>query len=782
MYFWKNSLRPDLTGAVTSTQAEIDLGRNATWPHMVNYMISFGVNGTLANPADSAALKSGAKSWPAPADERTKVDDLWHAAWNSGGLAFNANDPKALSDSLGTIIDSMKQQSNTDASVILPSRFISSNYVYVPSYSKKTWSGNLTAYNFDRSNGDRTKNANGSYADPAWSAADKLDALSDTAIANRKIYTTKGAERFEFTYDNLNTKSLISTITSDSSKAADVINYLRGDRTKEGSTYRTRASRLGDIVNSSPLLVLDGEDASYDFLPAPAAGSTRGNYRTFLLHKTKRKGLVFVGANDGMLHAFDSTTGDEVFAYVPKTVLGNLNLLTNPQYAHRYFVDGPLLEADVYDSAVTPTASDTGWRNIVVGTGGAGGRNIFAIKVPVVSTSTAATVNAPGASDILWEINSDDTDFSGLGYVLQKPAVGMMRDGTWVVVAGNGYVNSGGTAKLYIINALTGALIKTVAPSVSGSANNGLGGVRLVLDSQRQITGAYAGDLLGNLWKFDFSDTNQANWAVAFGGKPFFQTPTSITKSGSTTTTSQPITVVSGYLAHPLGGNLVIFGTGKLFEKADPDTTYLQSLYAVWDQVPTGQSSANTGTADGVSTSAMVSRSSLVEQTMTAVASTAFYNATNNVVNYAAKRGWFIDLNINPTGLRLVFEPQFAVGKVFLQTLSPKGGATDACSPFTGKSVNFVVNSFTGSASSPTFDVNGDNKIDILDAKDSNNNALNAVAFASTDAGRAVFSQRVGFGASSGVVTNALGQKILVGTKNSLRRTWRQIIRRPSPA
>jgi hypothetical protein len=178
----------------------------------------------------------------------------------------------------------------------------------------------------------------------------------------------------------------------------------------------------------------------------------------------------------------------------------------------------------------------------------------------------------------------------------------------------------------------------------------------------------------------------------------------------------------------------------------------------------------------------MVSRSSLVEQTVTAVASTAFYNATNNVVNYAAKRGWFIDLNINPTGLRLVFEPQFAVGKVFLQTLSPKGGATDACSPFTGKSVNFVVNSFTGSASSPTFDVNGDNKIDILDAKDSNNNALNAVAFASTDAGRAVFSQRVGFGASSGVVTNALGQKILVGTKNSLRRTWRQIIRRPSPA
>jgi type IV pilus assembly protein PilY1 len=356
----------------------------------------------------------------------------------------------------------------------------------------------------------------------------------------------------------------------------------------------------------------------------------------------------------------------------------------------------------------------------------------------------------------------------------------MMRDGTWVVVAGNGYVNSGGTAKLYVINALTGALIKTISPSVSGTTNNGLGGVRLVLDSQRRIVGAYVGDLLGNLWKFDFSDTNQNNWNVAFGGKPLFKTPTSVTANGTTTTTSQPITVVPAFLAHPQGGNMVIFGTGKLFDTADTDSTNLQSLYAVWDQVPTGQSSAATTTSDGSSTSAMVSRGSLVEQTLAAYGTTGFYTASNNAVNYAAKRGWFIDLNMDPTGLRLVFEPQFAVGKVFLQTLSPKGGTSDACSPFAGKSVNFVVNPMTGSASKPTFDVNRDGKIDSQDAVDSNNNAINVVAFASTDPGKAVYSQRVGFGVNSGVVTNAVGQKVLVGAKNSLRRTWRQIIRRPA--
>ena len=779
MYYWKTNLRSDLNGSVTPPPSEEQEGHTATWPHMVNYIIGFGVKGAITIRSDITDLTKGTKLWPEPKDEISKADDLAHAAFNSGGKFYPTNDPAELKKSLDDIIQSMGEQSGSDAPVVLPSRFISSDYVYVPAYKSKTWAGDLLAYNFDRSTGDRKKKSDGAYDAAAWSAATQLDAISD--ITTRKIYTLKGAARFEFTQTALNSNDLISTITTDSTKAQELINYLRGDRTKEGAPYRTRASRLGDIVNSTPLLVLDGEDASYDFLPTPPEGESRGNYRDFLAHKKKRKGLVFVGANDGMLHAFNATTGDEVFAYIPKTVLGDLYKLSDTGYVHQYFVDGALVEADVYDKTHTPTASDTGWRNIVVGTGGAGARNIFAIKVPVDSTADANTVKAPGASDILWEINNTDTGLSGLGYVMQKPAVGMMRDGTWVVIAGNGYVDRGGTATLYIVNALTGALIKSMSPTVTGTANNGLGGVRLVLDSQRRITAAYAGDLQGNLWKFDFSDTNTSNWAVAFGGKPLFKAQTSNTKDGVTTVTTQPITVTPGYLSHPQGGNLVVFGTGKLFETTDPSDKSLQSLYAIWDKVPTGDSSAATSTADTVNPSAMVSRSSLVEQTMTAI-SGPYFSASNNLVNYATKRGWLIDLNMEPTGLRLVFDPQFAVGKAFLQTLSPKGGTVDACASFQGKSVNFVVNAFSGSASSPTFDVNKDGKIDSLDAVDASEKAINAVAFSSTDTSRAVFSQKVGAGVNSGVVTNAIGQKILVGTKNSLRRSWRQIIRRPSPA
>lgn len=779
MYYWKTNLRPDLAGTVVAPQSEKDLGRNATWPHMVNYLIGFGVKGTLANPGDADALISGAKSWPVPVDESTKVDDMWHAAWNSGGLSFNASDPDTLSGYLGKVIDSMKEQAGSDAPLVLPSRFASSDYVYIPSYKSKSWSGDLSAYRFDRATGDRLLGTDGAYADAAWSAASRLNAMSHQA---RNIFSFDGTTGFAFDYASLNSKGLISKLTSNSDKAQDLINYLRGSSELEGTAgYRTRPNgKLGDIVNSPPLLVLDGEDASYDFLAPPSSG-TRGNYRQFLLDKKKRRGQVFVGANDGMLHAFDANSGEETFAFIPQTVLGDLANLSAPGYAHRYYVDGPLTEGDVYDARVTPSITDTGWRNIVVGTGGAGARNVFAIRVPVLSNGDANTSYPPSASSILWEVNNDTSaEFSKLGFVLQKPAIGMLRDGTWAVVVGNGYVNGEGSAELFLINALTGAFIKSLRVPTTGK--NGLGGVRLVLDLKRQITAAYAGDLQGNLWKFDFSSTSSSDWGVAFGDKPLFKAQTAVNGG---TGVAQSITAAPAYLAHPQGGNLIVFGTGKLFELTDTNDNSVQSLYAIWDRVITGQPSgvqAAVDTTDTANGATIVSSTSLVEQTVTAIANTSYYSASKNMVNYPGKRGWYVKLNMSPTGLRSIFAPQLTVGKVFLQTLSPSSSADDACAQRSSKTVNFVLNPFTGSASSPTFDVNADGRIDAADGVDSSRNAINAVAVVSDGASYATFSQKVGASINSGVLTNATSQRAVTGATNALRRTWRQIINRPRPA
>jgi type IV pilus assembly protein PilY1 len=417
----------------------------------------------------------------------------------------------------------------------------------------------------------------------------------------------------------------------------------------------------------------------------------------------------------------------------------------------------------------------------VVGTGGAGGRNIFAIRVPVRSNGDANTAYPPGAQDILWEVNSEDSNFADLGHVLQKPGVGMMRDGTWVVMVGNGYVNSDGVASLYIINALTGAFIKSIP--VPSTGNNGLGGVRLLLDLERQIVAAYAGDLQGNLWKFDFSSASANDWGIAFGGKPLFKAKYAKPAGATTIDQAQPITAAPAYLAHPLGGNLLVFGTGKLFETADASNTNVQTLYAVWDKVITGQASgvaAAVATRDSPTGDAIVLSRSLVEQTMTEIIGTNYYSATNNLVNYPGQRGWFIKLNMNPSGLRLIFPPQLAVGKVFLQTLAPPGNTTDPCAELRGKTVSFIVNPFSGSASAPTFDVNNDGKIDLADTSYASN-PINATAVASDDTSNASFSQKVGAGVNTGVLSSATGQKTVTGAKNALRRTWRQIIRRPNP-
>ncbi len=457
--------------------------------------------------------------------------------------------------------------------------------------------------------------------------------------------------------------------------------------------HRTRGQvAAADIVNPKPVRALDGEDAMYEFLP-PLPSGTRGNYRQFLQNKNKRRGQEFVA------------------------------------------LDGPWIEADIYDSRIATGATVTGWRNLVIGSSAAGARKLFAIHVPLNSESNAKAVYTPTAADILWEIDSSDNHFADLGAVLQKPSVGIMRDGTWVVILGNGFVDKKGSARLFIINALTGSFIKSIR--LPTSANNGLGGVRLVLDMQRQITAAYAGDLQGNLWKFDFSSVHQADWKLAFGNTPLY-------KAKNASNQVEPITFSPAYVAHPQGGNLVIFGTSRVFESAQAGPDEIQSLYGVWDKVITGQSSgAITGAISTQSSGSAASgaTSKLIQQTLSALGAMPYYRASTNAVNYADKRGWFIRLDNNSSGLHLAFSPQLEGGRVIFPVRSPIADAASVFAQRQGQSVRFVLNPFTGSglSTTPTLEVN------------------------------------------AGALDNAIGQTAVAGEKNTLRRSWRQILNRPAP-
>jgi len=224
-------------------------------------------------------------------------------------------------------------------------------------------------------------------------------------------------------------------------------------------------------VNSTPVLVKDGVNLGYINLPATQGGGAP--YSTFLTQKAARPAVLFVGSNDGMLHAFKDTRGAdvdtdgrEIFAYVPRAVYANLHKLADKNYGtsalyHQYFVDGPLVETDAYIPAPGETAPS--WRNYLVGTLGAGGRAVFAVDV--------TNSDSLGASSIRWEISN--TNYPDLGHIIAPVQVGVLPNGEWVAIFGNGRFSDAGNAVLFVVNLSTG-LAQTLTVDPTGSSGLGV--------------------------------------------------------------------------------------------------------------------------------------------------------------------------------------------------------------------------------------------------------------------------------------------------------------------
>lgn len=758
MYYWNRDLREDLPNNVADSASE-----DAFWQHMVNYTIGFGVNGNRRNSEDLAALSAGLLDWGSPAtDANARIDDLWHAAINSRGKAKSASDITGYADALKSVVQDIQATTRSETGIAVSGRsYSASAHAYVPSYQTGEWSGDVEAVLL--SNGAKV-----------WRASEELPEPDKRNIHTFDDTTSKG---LPLKLDALNLAGMTSLLGV--SDAPGLLQYLRGDRSGEGSTYRKRSTPLGDIVNSSPVLVKDLVDSRYDFLSGSTPG--RSTYLSFLNAKKYRTAQLFVGANDGMLHAFNAgddqkTMGAETFAFMPRTVLGSVKALADPAYTHRYFVDGPLVEVDVYDTGSTK------WRNLVLGGGGAGAKNLFAINVPVSSLLDGKNPklltdeqSAPGATDILWERASDHPDFAELGFVLQTPKSGILRDGRWAIVVGNGYESAGGRAQLYLIDAVSGARI-AVFDTVTGSTAepNGLGGVELVLDGAKRIVAAYAGDLHGNLWKFDLSSATPAQWGVAFGGKPLF-------KASNSSGAAEPITAAPLHVRHPVGGVMVFAGSGKLFETGDTDVQAQRTLYGVWDKVAIGTHSGN---ADD----RLTDNDSLVTQTITSLeiggASGKYYAVSDNAVDYgtnegAQKRGWKIRLTVE-AGQRLIYDPQVEGGRVFFDTFVP-GASADECATRKPYVLSFVLDPFTGAPGrgGPTFDTNGDESFTSAD------NATAAATRYSTLGQRAIVrlsDDKVSVRGSGEASTNGRtvdGEPVNLG-KAPIRRQWRQIVIPPS--
>jgi type IV pilus assembly protein PilY1 len=551
--------------------------------------------------------------------------------------------------------------------------------VYLASYTSQDWHGTLAAYGLTSGTINTT---------PTWTT-DSAGAFA--APASRSLITSSAASTAA-------APSVANGIAFSSSSAAfntmwggvaganaNILSWLRGDTTQEmqhGGAYRNRNVKtvLGDIVDSAPVFSWH-ENFGYAVLPEGAS-----TYLSFISSKASTagsiysgSGMVYAGANDGMLHGFDAATGKEVFGYVPHNVIPNLPALADPAYAHRFYVDQT---AYVGDACVGSGPTSCSWKTVLVGTTGAGGQGVFALDV----TSPASMESSGSASgNVLWDLDgkgdssTNPTNPNGdpdLGYPIGKPIIARLNNGDWSAIFGNGYLSARGCAVLFIVRLSDGAVTKIDTSGVSSSstctasninAGNGLGPVTLSDVNGDMITDfVYAGDLQGNLWKFDLTAASSGSWGVAFGGQPLFTASTNggscvLAATSTAASTCQPITSapVLGPPLTGMSGTMVYFGTGRMFANGDASTTSTQSFYGILDQ---GGSSPISG-----------GQGSLVQQTTTDSGTTR--TVSFSPVN-SPKLGWF--MNLPDTGERVTMSPLLVNGYVVFATEVPSSNACTA--------------------------------------------------------------------------------------------------------
>lgn len=645
MHYFERDLSP-LPNNVKSTDG-------ATHQHMNTYTISLGLKGNIANPG---TVDINTLTWPNPqANDAAKIDDLFHAAINGRGsysLADNPDNLIAALNSIVTGINDPRDSSNTIATSAF--RLSGGDRAIATSFDPAHWSGTVMALKI---NNDGTLDE----TTPAWSSDETLPFNS----ASREIITYDGTAGKAFRWDDLTTAQRSSLyLPGDSETYAKLrLDYLRGQKvtdpdTSDTITFRERATVLGDIVNSSPVYVGAPVLLYPDAAPFGASGE---RYSKFWKETKDRTPVVYVGANDGMLHGFRVSDGKELLAYVPNAIFPNLKNISAPSFDsnHQYFVDQTPTVSDAY---VKTSLEGEKWRTVLVSGLGAGGRGLFALDI----TNPANFSESKASTIALWEFTS--TDDKDLGYTLAKPVIAMTENDKWVVISGNGENSENGKAVLFILNldadASDGWDSEYTKIKTNDETGNALFSPAAVdSDGNGKVDRVYAGDLKGNIWVFDLKDNSSKVLFTATDSKdkaqPVTSKPTVIRHPTQATTSSNKPNM------------LVLFGTGRYLNRDDLSNSDDQSFYAVWD--------------DG---SSNLTRAKLLNQKFTEGTDTGDLKIearrTENVnVKYGAtdgkQHGWYIELDSKgkDPSERVVTSASVYQGIVFFTTYIPSDSPCD---------------------------------------------------------------------------------------------------------
>lgn len=536
-----------------------------------------------------------------------------------------------LSQQLNEAFTRILDLAETAGLVTSSTRLDTDSFIYASEFDSTDWSGELKALNA----------TDGTVAKVA------TEELDDLGHDNRQIFTflpEDGAgegEGVEF----LATGDVVSDLTErlaldgsvpeiDLWSVENVIGYIRGDDENEGEGFRPRSVMMGDIVNSRPTFSGAGNEGW---------GRVDDEYLEYIAEEKNdprdcpeegtclydREDTVFVGANDGMLHAFDGRTLEEYFAYVPAANHHELWRLADPDYTHRYYVDG---QVSVGDAKI-----ESDWGTYLVGTLGAGGRGVYALDVTDPKNFTE--------ENVLWELTADDDP--DIGFTFGKPLVTRLGDGTWVAIFGNGYNSQLRKAYLFVVGLETGEILQKIP--VGDADSNGLSGVAGWRDPVEgsHVRRVYAGDLDGTMWRFDFDEEGEGSVALEDG---LFEGDRAITSSPSLT-------------AHPSGGLMVLYGTGKFIEASDRLDTSTERFYGIRDLNET------------------VDENELSEINMQEAPSEGEELPQRSLEgDGSGAGGWFVELKVDSEkGERVLVKPQVGfAGRVNFTTFQP---VDDPCEP-----------------------------------------------------------------------------------------------------
>lgn len=707
LYYWIRDLRDGLTNNVPVTSAD-----KASWQHMTTFTIGLGADGSKDYREDYLTATSGfysdvlngADNWPVPAaDTNRAIDDLWHAAVNGHGQYFSAKSPTVLRDSLRKVLDDIVSRVGSGAAVAVANADLTiDNTSYASKYNSGNWSGDLQSYVVNPTTGIVSST-------PEWSAQEQLDAATVTADNRRIVTSTGGSSGIGILFrpasatDGLSATQQnylnSSTTPPGPSDGGNVLAFIRGARGEEGAAYRSRASRLGDIVNAEPVVIgspmMIYNDNGY--------AAFKASQLTTAVTPSRVK-TVFQAANDGMVHAFQASDGVESWAYVPSFLFNGPSKLRDLSkragFSHQYYVDATPVAGDVDfgntcpDAGCPRAASPTpDWRTVLVGGLGKGGRGYYALDV----TTPTATDESDAADKVLWEFpnsgsvgaevdvttptgtadNGFTMSVNKIGSTYGKPLIVKTKAHGWVALVTSGYNNASDTGGdghgyLFVLNARTGVLLHVFDTGAGDSGTtNGPSGLAYIsafvpnaaYDSTVEYI--YAGDLFGNVWRFDLNNPDTSQWQLK-----------RLTQLVDASTVRQPVTTAPELATILIGGvgkRFVFVGTGQYFGDSDipgasganTHASQTQTMYGLVDDL-----SNPSGTAAVISPL----RSNLVQQTLTT--SDDERTITENAINFSTKKGWYVDLPV--TGERVNTQPVLAVGALVFTSNIPN---SDVCTP-----------------------------------------------------------------------------------------------------